>query len=151
MKKTLRNITTLLLLACYLTGFCGFHLVKHSCFSCDSKEFSLHFSNEKDNSHAHYHCCQKHGNVHCCSEESVDTNDLQFCCDYQLLYFKINPKTLVSKNSKPPMAMQMQLLLSHILSSQSLALLSNDQNHFSDLLFLPYEEPDQENLCCFLC
>jgi hypothetical protein len=148
MKKVLRNIFTLVLLVFYLTGFCGVHFIKHSCYSCDHTQ--IHFTVDADcadNSDCSC-CCKDHSHERTTNEADF-TNEL--CCDYSLVYLKTNPDTTLSETSKAPTASETLLFITNTLSTLSDCLTTSYKHGYVDDDSDDYLNVDRGKLCCYLC
>jgi hypothetical protein len=148
MKKVLQNIITLVLLVFYLTGFCGVHFIKHSCYSCDHSQ--IHFTVDADCSDDSdcSCCCKEHSHDH--SDDKSEFNS-KLCCDYSLVYLKTDPNTTLSEKSKAPTACETLLFVTNTLSTLSDCLTTTHKPGYVDDDSDDYLDVDREKLCCYLC
>ncbi|NOU61917.1 hypothetical protein [Marinifilum caeruleilacunae] len=146
----LRNIVTMLLLGFYLTGFCGVHFIKHSCFSCDHSE--IHLTADAD--------CSDSKDCHCCCNQDdhdkkhhPETADLDsvICCDYDLVYLKTNPNTTITETSKAPLALETLLFVINTLSTYKSSMVSPSETIYIDDYPDDYIRVDRNKLCTFIC
>lgn len=114
MKQPIRNIISILLLGFYLAGFCGIHLVKHNCSSCKQTSFQIAQSTS---------FLSKTNPSECCDDKQIQKDSFQssnctensYCCDYELIYLKNNPKTTLAQENKTPVANESILFITQII------------------------------------
>lgn len=146
----LRNIITLVLLGFYLTGFCGVHFIKHSCFSCEHSE--IHFTVDADcnDSTDCNCCCNQHDHDKKHHPEIIDFDSV-LCCDYDLVYLKTNPNTTLTETSKAPNVMETVLLATNTFNTKLDPLFVSSNHGYTDDYPEDYIQVDQCKLCTFLC
>ncbi|PKQ61584.1 hypothetical protein BZG02_15455 [Labilibaculum filiforme] len=148
MKQTVKNIISIVLLVFYLAGFCGIHLLKHSCSSCNHSTIQLtqNDSPESDQND----CSCNHDHAHNCSDITTDCEHDSYCCDYQLIYLKNNPTTTITKQNKAPLANETILFICQ--SIKLLVLLSEAKDTEQTAFYLlPNSETDLNLLCTYRC
>jgi uncharacterized lipoprotein YehR (DUF1307 family) len=150
MKRLLQNIIAFILLGFYLTGFCGIHFIKHSCYSCEHSEIHLTIDADCSDSVDCHCCCSQHAhNKKHHPEENISHSKL--CCDYDLVYLKTNPNTILSETSKAPLAMETILLFSNIFSTYSNTTAFLHKCSYPDDYPDDYLQVDRNKLCTFIC
>ena len=150
MKKMLRNIITLVLLGFYLTGFCGVHFIKHSCFSCEHSE--IHFTVDTDCiDSADCNCCCNHHDHDKKHHPEISDFDSVICCDYDLVYLKTNPNTTLVETSKAPLIIETLLLFENTLCTTSNSIATITKCSYIDDYPDDYMQVDRCKLCTFLC
>lgn len=146
----LKNIITILLLGFYLTGFCGVHFIKHSCYSCEYAQ--IHFTLDAN--------CSDSKDCNCCCNQNdhnkkhhPETSELDsvLCCDYNLVYLKTNPNTTITETSKTPIAIETLLFFTNTFCT-----ISNSFTSVSKCGCIAdypdnYIQVDRCKLCTFLC
>ncbi|MGQ1910078.1 hypothetical protein ACT3CE_09845 [Marinifilum sp. RC60d5] len=151
MKQPLKNIISLILLAFYLTGFCGIHFVKHSCFSCNHSEIQLNIGCDYlSDSNEHDCCCESHNHTHD-SKESLCSCENCFSCDYDFIYLKTNPTTTLTENSKAPIALEINLFQTYSSNLELIITPKIAKYDFEYPCTYSYKEVFRENICCFIC
>lgn len=150
MKKLLRNIIILILLGFYLTGYCGVHFIKHSCFSCEHSK--IHFTVNADCiDHVDCNCCcsgHDHNKKH--HSEASECSSV-ICCDYNLVYLKTDPNTTLVETSKAPIALETLLLFTNTLGTISDSIITTIKSGYIDDYPDDYLQVDRCKLCTFLC
>lgn len=144
MKQPIKNIISIVLLVFYFAGFCGIHLIKHSCSSCDHSEVQVSM-----NSDTEYSNCPCEKNHHSDDNHSYDQTS-NLCCDFDLVYLKTNPRSIINKSNKAPCASKFVLLISYAVSD----ILFTHEPHAEE--FEVYNSDRQRRikpdvLCCFIC
>ncbi len=139
----------MILLVFYLAGFCGIHLLKHSCSSCDHSSIQLAQTENSDTNYQHYNCCDHdHSKDH--SQEEVDDNQDSICCDYELIYIKNSPTTILTKQNKAPLANENILFIQpnfDFLAIKAESYLIENTKFY----LLKHSETDLDLLCTYLC
>lgn len=145
MKQPIKNIISIVLLVFYLAGFCGIHFLKHSCSSCDHSEIQI--SLNSDTKCTSCNCKEiQHPNE---NHSFTQTNKL--CCDFNLVYIKTNPTSIISKTNKAPSASKLVLHTSNAISTE---ILFTPEPYSEE--FETYNSDRQRRikpavLCCFIC
>ena len=150
MKKLFQNTISIVLLVCYLTGFCGLNLLKHSCFVCQESDYHLIYdlkvdgdemqgcevdspliSSKEESSHAHYN------NVSCCSLE--------------LIYLKNHPKTILQQAEKSLSPSTLDLFIGVDLYLHNFFDVGVEQRADYRYKIIDPFKIAQDFLCCFRC
>ena len=149
MKRPLKNIISIILLVFYLAGFCGIHLVKHSCTACEHSSLQMSYEDDSE-SQDNQCCCHQHQ----CEKKSDTCNDVMqesLCCDFELISLKTNPTTTIIESRKAPMASELDLLIYNSLNLHPFVLSVPKKQEYHNISFIPPSIAAQEDLCCFLC
>ncbi|MDM8161907.1 hypothetical protein QUH73_18970 [Labilibaculum sp. K2S] len=145
MKQPIKNIISIVLLVFYLAGFCGIHLLKHSCSSCDHSEVQVLINSDTECSN-----CPCETNHHSDENHSYDqANNL--CCDFDLVYLKTNPRSIINKTNKAPNASKLVLLISYAVSIEILFTPEPHAEEFKDYNSNQKRRIKPDVLCCFNC
>ncbi len=145
MLQRIKNIISIVLLVFYLAGFCGIHLLKHSCPTCDYSEMSISINSDTSCTNC------------CCKENKKSTNtyivhsDHNVCCDFDLVYLKTNPTTVITKANKAPIASETVLFTSQTINSQIIFAPERYLHEFEDSNSDRNKRIKPEVLCCFIC
>jgi hypothetical protein len=145
MKQPLKNIISIVLLVFYLAGFCGIHFLKHSCSSCDHSEIQLSLNSDTECSN-----CTCEEIQHSDENHSYD-QDSKLCCDFDLVYLKTNPTSIINKGNKAPIASRVDLLTSYIVSIEMLFIPELHTEEFEDYNSDRQRRIKPDVLCCFIC
>ena len=149
MKQPIKNIISIVLLVFYLAGFCGVHLLKHSCSSCDHASIQLSQTGSSEIDHQHCTCCKHdHTNIH--TTEKVGNNQCTICCDYELIYLKNSPTTTLTKQSKAPLAYENILFIQKNTNFLVFQAVTNF-TEYTKFYLLKHSDTDQDQLCTYLC
>lgn len=149
MKQPIKNIISIVLLVFYLAGFCGIHLLKQTCSSCNhsSNLLTQTYSSvlEKNDCFCHNHTYSPL-NLNQTINDENDTN----CCGYQLIYLKNNPTTTIIKQNKAPLVNETVLFTCQDI--RRLTLLSETRNiEQVNFFLLPYSDTDLNMICTYRC
>lgn len=147
MNQPLKNIISIVLLAFYLAGFCGIHLLKHSCTSCEHSSIQLTHDTASDQECQNC-SCEQHAKS--CCDQSIKHEKNNYCCDYELVYLKNNPTTTLTKQSKAPLTNESILFIYQSFKFLALLTESSTTNQIAYHLHDP-SEIDLEMLCTFRC
>ena len=149
MKQPIKNIISIVLLVFYLAGFCGIHLLKHSCSTCDHSGIQLTQSNSPE-SEQNNCSCDNHSHAHKYSDQTLDHSHDTYCCDYKLIYLKNNPTTTITKQNRAPLANETILF---ICQSIKLLIVLSEARDTEQTVFclLTHSETDLNMLCTYLC
>lgn len=149
MKQPIKNIISIVLLVFYLAGFCGIHLLKHSCSTCDYSSIQLTQNNssklEQNNC-----SCDDNSHAYDCLNHTLDCVHDTYCCDYKLIYLKNNPRTTITKQSKAPLANETILFICKSIKLLIVLYEAKDSEQTTFYL-LSHSETDLKMLCTYLC
>ena len=139
----------MILLVFYLAGFCGVHLLKHSCSSCSHSSIQLAQAESSETDHQNCTCTEhEHRNGN--SQEEIDDQQEKVCCDYELIYLKTCPTTILTKQNKAPLANESILFIQpsfHFLAIQAATNFTENAKFY----LLKHSETNLDLLCTFLC
>ena len=149
MKQPIKNIISMVLLVFYLAGFCGIHLLKHSCSSCDHS--SIQIAQNENPETNHQNCtCGEHDHSKDNSQTKIDDKQNSICCDYELIYLKNSPTTILTKQNKAPLANENILFIQpsfNFLAIQTETNLTENTKFY----LLKHSGTDLDLLCTYLC
>lgn len=149
MKQPIKNMISIVLLVFYLAGFCGIHLLKHSCSTCNHSSIQLTQSNSPK-SEQNNCSCNDHNDAHECSNQTLDCTHNTYCCNYKLIYLKNNPTTTLTKQNKAPHANETILFICK--RTERLIVLSEAKNtEQSTFHLLSHSETDLNMLSTYRC
>ena len=150
MKQPLKNIFSMTLLVFYLTGICGIHFIKHSCFSCNHSDLHITLSADNFAAESEHCCCESHDHSRESHFEST-SNTSQICCDYDFVFLKTNPTTTISKNSKAPNILELNIFVTDNFKFLSFLTPVIPSLEYIDSYPDSSDKIMQDFLCCFLC
>ncbi|WP_096432234.1 hypothetical protein [Labilibaculum antarcticum] len=145
MKQPIKNIISIVLLVFYLAGFCGIHLLKHSCSSCDHSEVQVSMNSDTECSNCPCEESQRSYKNH-----SYDQAN-KLCCDFDLVYLKTNPRSIINKTNNAPSASKFVLLISYAVSIEMLFTPETYAEEFEACNSDRQRRIKPDVLCCFIC
>lgn len=145
MKQPIKNIISIVLLVFYLAGFCGIHLTKYNCSSCDHSKVQVSMNSDTECSN-----CPCEENQHSDKIHSYDQAN-KLCCDFDLVYLKTNPRSIINKANKAPSASKLVLFISNELSIETLFTPELHAEEFEACNSDRQRRIEPDVLCCFIC
>ncbi len=99
----------------------------------------------------HQNCtCTEHEHRNGNSQEEIDDQQEKVCCDYELIYLKTCPTTILTKQNKAPLANESILFIQpsfHFLAIQAATNFTENAKFY----LLKHSETNLDLLCTFLC
>ncbi len=153
MFQIIRNTVSVVLLSIYLTGFCGIHFIKHSCFSCSYSENYLALDAQCDGIHncCSHSCCEHAPNEGFEYNAQENCSNTKLCCDYDLVYLKTNPTSTLIETPKIPLALETSLFCINSFTARIDTVSSQSLSQFANSYPDDYLQVKLSKLCTFRC
>jgi hypothetical protein len=119
--------------------------LKHSCSSCNHSDIQVSIISDTDCSNC---CSEDHKHL---SENDSFESARKICCDFDLVYLKTNPTSVINKANKAPIASELALLISHAVSIETLFTPELNLEEFEDYNSDRQRRIKPDVLCCFIC